>query len=234
MAMSQVSLAVIGLTVGLSVGFNPTLISIFSIYMASMMGRQTKKPYYTLAGLLLLVIFALLVLLIAVLLTSILSNLTIIYSDSMNLVIAILGVIIGTGLIWRYFWPKPLMSVPVSLKKALNYSTTKKTGIFNTLNLAIFSFFASLNTVGITLLLLSSYSIILSSPVIVCSLPFAIGLIIPMYFTVAVITLDDKVSAVISWKENNKKTMRLCSGLIIILLSWLLLLIISTREIIVL
>ncbi|MBP9820527.1 hypothetical protein KBC85_00085 [Candidatus Saccharibacteria bacterium] len=231
--MNQVSLAVIGLTMGLAVGFNPTLISIVSIYMASMIGRQTKKQYYTLAGLFLLIVFALLVLLIAGLLTTILSNLSLIYSDSINLLIAILGVITGTSLVRRYFWPKPLMNVPDSLKKALNYRTTKKTGIFNILYLALFLFFASLNTVGITLLLLSSYNVTLSSSVVVWSLPFAIGLIIPLYFIIVVITLGNKVSVVIAWKENNKNTMRLCSGLIIILLSWLQLLIIATGEIIV-
>ena len=231
--MNLFSLAIVGLSVGLAIGFNPILISVISVYMASMMGRKTKKQYYTITGLFFLIFFALLVIFVSSLSTTILSNLTPIYSDSMNLLIAILGIIIGTSLARRYFWPKPLLNMPVSIKKTLNYRTTKKTGLYNTLALVIFSFFATINTVGLSILLLSSYSVILGPPAIVWSLPFVIGLIIPLYFIIVVIALDTKVSAVIAWKENNKNTMRLCSGLIIILLSWLQLLIITTKEIIV-
>ena len=231
--MNLFSLAIVGLSLRIVIDFKPKLNSLINFYMASFIKKKKKKQYYTITGLFFLIFFALLVIFVSSLLTTILSNLTPIYSDSMNLLIAILGIIIGTSLARRYFWPKPLLNMPVSIKKTLNYRTTKKTGLYNTLALVIFSFFATINTVGLSILLLSSYSVILGPPAIVWSLPFVIGLIIPLYFIIVVIALDTKVSAVIAWKENNKNTMRLCSGLIIILLSWLQLLIITTKETIV-
>lgn len=225
--MNLVNLAIIGLSVGLAIGFNPTLISIISIYMASMIGRGNKKQYYTLICLLFLTILVSLVVFISALLTNILNNLTPLYRDTMNLLISIFAVILGTVLISQYFWPKKLSNTRVNLKKALNYRTTKKAGIYNTLALAKFSFFATINTVGVTILLLSSYSSIMGPRSIVWALPFAIGLIIPLYFIITLIAFGTKISAVLAWKENNKSTMILCNGLTIIVLSWLQLLIIA-------
>lgn len=230
--MSQVSLAIIGLIAGLIFGLNPTLISIISVYVASMIGRQTKNQQIALNGLLYLTIFATFVLFVASLSTTILTSLSPLYSDSTNLIIAVIGTIIGTNLIRWYFWPKKIIPISANTKTILHIRTTKKSGPYNNLILAIISLYATLSTLGIAILLLSSYSVVLGPTAIVWGLPFSIGLILPMYCVIALILHGTKASAIIAWKEKSKNTIRLYSGLFLIALSWLLLFIIASGRVI--
>lgn len=230
--MSLVSFGLIGLLAGLIFGLNPTLISTISVYMAAMVGRGIKKQRYALVGLIFLTMFGLFILFFASLVTTILTSLTPLYSDSVNLLISIIGVVVGSNLIRRYFWPESKMQPPKNIKKILHQRTTKKTGLFNILALAIIVSYASISSVGMAVLLLGSYSVVLGPTSLVWGLPFIIGLIMPMYFVIVMMAYGTKASAIISWKEKNKSSMRLYNGLTLIALSWLLLFIIANDKVI--
>jgi len=231
--MNPLVFAVTGFVAGLLVGMNPVLISTFTSYISSMIGRKTSNGRYTLAGFIFILYFVLFVVFFATALGTFVVYLSKDYQLSFALVVAMFSIGSGILLIRRYFWHEPIVVPPKEVTSALNDRATKKQGIGNLIMLTIVVVYSTLPTVGAAIAIMASIGVLIGPNSLVWSIPFAIGLITPIYGILALLSNGTRVSAIVQWKENTKSTMRLYSGLTIIAIAWLLLYIIAGGEVII-
>lgn len=222
--MTPIALAVSGFMAGLLLGTNPTLISSFTAFIASMLGRKTPNSRLVTAGFLFLLYFTLFLMFFSVAFTSIFISLNIDYQQTVLLLTAIVGVGVGVSLIRRYFWHEDVIKPPLHVRQAIHDKTTKGRGIINLISLALVVAYATLPTIGVAIVLFSGIGLTVGSNAMVWSVPFGIGLITPIYAMLALLSNKTKPSAILAWKEKTKSTMRLYNGLTLIALAWLLLL----------
>jgi hypothetical protein len=230
--MSSASLAAIGLVAGLLVGMNPVLISAFTTFISSFIGRKASNTKYTLAGVLFIAYFVLFILFFSVGFASFVIYLSPEYRQSIALSISLLSIIVGVVLIRRYFYSEPLITPPQDVTEALHSLTTKKTGILNIIALTMVVTYATLPTIGIVIAIMAVMGSLLGPSSLVWSIPFIVGLITPIYIILAMLSNKTKPSAILAWKEKSKPVMRLYNGLTIVALAWLLLFFIAGGEII--
>jgi MFS family permease len=229
--MSLLSIAIIGLSSGLILGFQPVLISSFTAYLTSMKGRGSSNNRYTLAGFGFIFYLGLFIVFFSTLFSVFLDALTPSYQQAISLIIVAGAILLGLSLIRRYFWVEPVITPPKHLTDALHSKSTKKTGVVNIMSLSLISAYAVLPGIGITIALLAVLGAEIGPGSIVWAAPFVLGLLTPIYVLLAMISGNTKPSAIISWKEQHKAAMRLYNGLTLIFLAWFVLYIIAIGEI---
>lgn len=232
--MTPYGLGLLGLVTGLLIGANPVLISAFVAYIKSMIGRGVSNGRYTMAGFLFMLYLGLFVLFFATVVTTFLLWLSPAYQFTLIITICFLAVIFGASLIRRYFWQEPLIKPPKNVESILHDKTTKQKGLLNVMALALITAYATVPVLATVVLIMSGFSVVLGPSTFVWGLPFAVGLITPIYVVLAMLSSGTKPSVIIAWKESTKGTLRLYNGLAIIAISWLLLVLLAAEGALVL
>jgi hypothetical protein len=225
--MTNASLVTITLVSGLLLSLNPVSISVFVALLSGSMGKGHSKirtnitalcylvslfGLYTLAGMLLVIGFDLLD-------TRSVQNL--------GLAVASLSVIWGLMNIKDFYWYGPRRDAPGIVTKSLHSKTVKKNSPRDAIALALASAYATLPSVGIPLLAYSTIVALVRPGYLNWPILLALVLMTPLIVIAALTNSGLKLSAILKWKEESKAIFRLCIGITMVVLGWLLFLLIN-------
>jgi hypothetical protein len=220
--MSPIEYAIIGYITGFLLGFNPILISVFSSFITSMIGKKYNVLSINFTGFTFLAWFGLLVIATSNIAYYIFNGLSYDYLIACTVVFGLIGVVVGILQIRRYFWQDSIIKPSKDITSLVHSTTTKRSGLLNSFVIVLLCFILVIPTIGIVILMLSLGEVILGHSSYWAIL-FTIGLLTPIYAILAMLGSGYKPSAIIAWKENHKDAMRLYSGLTAIVIVWIVL-----------
>jgi cytochrome c biogenesis protein CcdA len=209
------------------VSLSPLTISVFLALSAGALGKGHSNKRYTLTSLLFLGTFTTILAVLGFTLMRVFNLMSVDLLSSISITVAVAAIIFGLVSVKDYFWYDKRIKIPAEIYDLLHNKTMKQDNPYGSINLGAITAFASLANIGILLLSLSAIlalsgqgdDLLMLLPALCFSLPLAIIFIL--------VTRSTKISALIKWKEDSKPAMRLETGLMHIILAWILLLMLN-------
>ena len=225
--MSQQSIILLVIISGLVISLNPLSISVFSALMAGSLGKGHGKKRFNLVAAAFLSAFAVLLALLSLTLVRIFNLMATDLLASLGIAVATAGVIYGIVSIKDYFWYRTKTKLPSNIYSILHSRTVKQSNPYSAANLGLVTAFACLGSMGVQLLCLAMiFSLFRQGSNLIMLIP-AICMILPLIVLLILVNKGTKISAILKWKQDTKDLMRLNTGLMSIILGWILFMIIN-------
>jgi hypothetical protein len=220
--MSNYYLLTIFIISGLIASLEPFVLSVYAALIAGAKGKGRSKHQQNLIGLSYIFSYGAFVALIAIALSGLMSVASEKIFFSVSMAIAVLSILWGLNRIKNYFWYKPFGRTPRYISRILHKRTMTNNSASSALILgAITAYTCVINTIVIiggfaclTLLLRPGEGF--------WPLILAACLCLPLFILQWFISRGLKVSAIIRWKESNKKIMELSLGTLCVFVGWLI------------
>jgi len=225
--MDGYSLAILFVVTGLVLSLNPMTLSVFSALLAGALGKNHHKNVIHVIGLAFLLAYSSFLILFSILLIRLLSIISIDLTASLGIAIAVASIIFGLVNIKDYFWYKPKIKIPNNMDAAIHHRTIKKNNPISATMLGMITGFGSIITTGIALLCLAIILTLVqqASPTLII-VP-TLCLVLPLIIIFVATLSGTKLSAIIKWKQDSKPLMQLGTGIVYIILGWILLLVLN-------
>jgi hypothetical protein len=195
--------------------------------MAGALGKGHSHKRFLLITLLFLSTFAAILAVLGFTLIRVFNLMSTDLLASVSIAIAVATILFGLISIKDYFWYDRRIKIPVEIQDLLHSKTMKQDNPYSSINLGAVTAFASLANTGILLLTLSAIlSLSGQGSDFLMILP-ALCFIVPLVAILILVSNGTKISALIKWKEDSKPIMRLETGLMHIILAWILLLMLN-------
>lgn len=225
--MSQQNIILLVIITGLVISLNPLSISVFSALMAGSMGKGHGKKRFSLVTVMFLATFASLLGLLSLTLVRIFNLMPTDLLASLGIAIATAAVIYGVVSIKDYFWYRTSTKLPSNIYSILHSRTVKQIDPYSAANLGLITAFACLGSMGVQLLCLTMiFSLFQQASNLIMLIP-AICMCLPLIALLILVKRGTKISAILKWKQDTKDLMRLNTGLMSVVLGWILFLIIN-------
>jgi len=225
--MSDYSLAVLFILVGLVLALNPLSISVFSALMAGAIGRGHPRRVLRNLSLMFILTFSLFLALFCIFLARIFNAVSVDIIASVGIAVALAAIVVGLVNIKDYFWYGPKIKMPKSLHQVVMNNYLGKNNTVTAAYLGVIAGFSIVVTAGVELLCLAIILALLRPNTFLLMIVPAICLTLPLLIIFVGVYRGIKLSAILKWKEDNKPLMRLSAGFVAVLLGWILLLILN-------
>lgn len=225
--MSLVNLIILIVVSSVVVSLSPLAISVFLALSAGVLGKGHSNKRYSLISLLFLATFTALLALLGFTLMRIFSLMPLDLLSSISITVAVTAIFFGLISIKDYFWYDKRIKIPAEIYDLLHSKTMKQKNPYSSINLGAITAFASLANIGILLLTLSAIIALSGQGNDLLMLLPALCFSLPLVIIFILVTRSTKISALIKWKEDTKPAMRLETGMMHIILAWVLLLILN-------
>lgn len=225
--MSQQNVILLVIITGLVISLNPLSLSVFSALMAGSMGKNHSKKKFNWVAFMFLITFVLLLALLSLTLVRMFNLMPADLLASLGIAIGTAAVIYGIVSIKDYFWYRTKTKLPSNIYTILHSRTVKQNDPYSAANLGLVTAFACLGSMGVQLLCLALiFSTFRQGSSLIMLIP-AVCMCLPLLAVFILVKRGTKISAILKWKQDTKDLMRLNTGLMSIVLGWILFLIIN-------
>ncbi len=221
--MSSFEYFLICLSLGILASLNPFLISIFLSKISADFGQSRNRSLIGLNVFIYIVGFITGALLLSAIVSSIFLNMTVDSLFKTAVFIAIVASIFGIFKIAGYFRLKPVISTPRFIEAYIHFLSTKKIGLFSSLLLGLTTVLLLMPSLGIIIIMLNAVLIISGVEADAWGLVFVLATSLSVVALTLLILNKARISTLIKWKEDSKLNMRLYTGLLEIVVAWVLL-----------
>lgn len=212
---------------GFVISLHPLLLSVFIALIAGAFGKQHKKPYVFTISLSYMFALAIVICLFGFGTSLVFNSLSFEQRTYTALVIAVISVLWGIYSIKEYFWYSLHRTPRQHISKLLHNKTMKQNSIANATILGFATAYAALFTIAIPVITLTAICSLLRPLTTGWTIYFVIGLLTPLLCIIIAALSGFRLSALIKWKEDNKAILRLSTGLLAIILGWIIFLLLS-------
>jgi hypothetical protein len=214
-------LAWLGFVIGLLICVNPAIVGIFTMYIASIRGQFGISYKTALLSNLFVVCYLALISLFTYGFYSLLKANQTDYIHAFTVIAVIAANGIGIYMLRTYFVSKKEY-ITIKPLKRLAKKALVNTSVVKSLALSSwYAFVATLPTIGVGVMLLSTISIYSELDFLIWFLPFSLSLIGVMYYLMFHTTTANGLAGVVHWQKKYQSTMALYTGIALIFLSWI-------------
>ena len=224
--MDSFSMLALMLVVGLLLAINPFNLSVFSVFLAGLIGKGHVKPKIYKTVFTYLITYWLVIASLSMLLVFALKQLP---NETMQLLALVAsGIIILGGMISlrKYFWHHK-QQVPKLWHSALHRLTVKNHTMLSSIKLGLLASFVSLGSIGLQLLALVIIVVLLTPDTPQWMLLPSFCLILPLLLIYWQTLKGFRVSALLRWKNDSYAMLYLNLSLEQVALGWLILAILN-------
>ncbi|MEI6237322.1 MAG: hypothetical protein WCP03_01840 [Candidatus Saccharibacteria bacterium] len=225
--MSLVNIVLLIIVSGIVISLNPLSISVFLSLMAGALGKGHSHKRFLLVTFLFLSTFAAILAILGFTIIRVFNLMSTDLLASVSIAIAVATILFGLISIKDYFWYDRRIKIPAEIQDLLHSKTMKQNNPYSSINLGAVTAFASLANTGILLLTLSTILALSGQGGDFLMILPALCFVVPLVVILTLVSNGTKISALIKWKEDSKPTMRLETGLMHIILAWILLLMLN-------
>ncbi len=220
--MNDFNLVVIGVIAGGITGLSGVLVGGFTLFFAAKIGHKQSKKHATASSLITLAYIAVLVLCLSLFIAVFFDALSIENTQAISIAMPLLAILLGLLFVRRYFWHAPLV-VLTHHKKHVAKQLRRQHALAQPLLTAVSLIYASGLMILANIVLLALLGMLSASSALYWSVPYAIGLVTPLYILTASLSGKTNAAQLLKWQDGTKGTSYLYIGLWCIFLAWLVL-----------
>ena len=218
--MNSATLLTIFLAAGLIAALDPLVVAVFASLLAGSKGKGHAKYQQALIALTFIAFYGLLISAVGLALVGILSIVSYEVFVSLILAFAVVAIIWGLARVKNYFWYKPFGGIPKILQQVLHKRTTKIISPGSTVILVIATAGASIINVVVIIGGFAAIAALIKPGQLIWPVIVGLTVVSPLFLFYLQIHNGLRISALLKWKESNKKSLELSIGFLSIFLGW--------------